>query len=82
VACSTSSPCTGGCCQIPNGSTSGACAVGTNSSACGGTGGACFDCSVSVDGHRCLSGVICGCQSNADCSNGRMCDQSIGKCVQ
>ena len=82
VACSISSPCSGGCCQFSNGTNNGTCALGTISSACGGTGGVCIDCTTSDDGHACIAGSICGCWSNADCGSGRTCDLTSAKCVQ
>src|SRR5581483_1499955 len=74
TTCSSTQACNGGCC---NGTT---CAVGTLPGACGSTGGMCNDCSVSTNGHACISpgsSQICGCSSASDCPNLQACTAGV-----
>jgi hypothetical protein len=70
TSCNVLSPCHGGCCSA---AANGTCVGGTQTGACGDSGGTCKDCSSSSAGSACQSsnasagGGHCGCNGDADC---------------
>src|SRR5205807_9780183 len=59
--------------------TTGTCAPGTTTSACGAVGSTCASCSGNALGSACLSSGMCGCTQKSDCPTGHACDTTLQK---
>ena len=84
TACDAMTPCNGGCCNVPQGMTTGTCNAGTAVATCGSNGGLCQSCTTlfmqGKGGNQCIAGVTggtCGCNVNGDCPQGNTCSMKI-----
>ncbi|MDB4995945.1 MAG: hypothetical protein JWM74_3377 [Myxococcaceae bacterium] len=77
-ACSATSACNGGCCDM----TTSKCTGGYQTATCGKSGAACTSCVGAAAGPSCISSTgSCGCSSYTDCPANMACDATTHLCT-